>query len=493
MNPNTSADPRAGKPSLLSALGLFSTLMFVVGAVIGSGVFRKPGVMASQLGSPGLLLAVWLVAGLVTLIGALVNAEIAAMIPEAGGQYVFFHRMYGSFVAYLYGWASFAVIKCGAIASLSYVFAESLGKFIPLKQLSPSLAGVQFHVPFVGDIFPLADIGLKSTAAGLILVLTAVNWLGVRLGSAVQNVFTVAKVCVLCTIVVLALVLPDVGSVSHFTSASAGIHLEGLALWTGLAAAIQGAFWAYDGWNDVTYVAGEVKDPQRNLPRGLLGGMAIVMAIYLSINLAYAYVLPIDQMAASKLVAVDVIEKFRAGSGRWIALGIMISTFGAANSNVMGAARIYFSMARHGVFPSFLGRVHPRFHTPGASLWVQAVWSIALLFSGSFDNLTDMLIFVAWVFYGAGAFGVFILRRKEPTTPRPYRVPGYPWLPWAFVGFTSLFLVLTLHHDISQYRAAVAAGKPGMINAALGAFLVAAGTPIYAWYRWRDREVTRSV
>ena len=485
---NHQAEIRRANVGLLSALGLFSTTMFVVGAVIGSGVFRKPGVMASQIGSPELLFAVWLVAGLITLFGALVNAEIAAMIPEAGGQYVFFHRMYGSFVAYLYGWASFAVIKCGAIASLSFVFAESAGKFLNLPQFAPALAAFKIHLPFIGDIAPLADIGIKGVAALLVVVLTVVNYLGVKFGGAVQNVFTVAKIASLVTIISLAFFLPNIGQVANLTTTSSTIHLEGLALWAALAATIQGAFWAYDGWNDVTYVAGEVQNPQRNLPRGLILGMAIVIAIYLSINLAYAYVLPIDQMAASKLVAVDVADKFFSGGGRWIAVAIMVSTFGAANSNILGAARIYFSMARRNVFPALLGVAHPRFHTPAASLLVQASWSILLLFSGTFDTITDTLVFIAWIFYAAGAYGVFVLRRKEPDTPRPYKVPGYPWLPWIFVLFAVTFLGLTLYHDITNYHANVAAGKPGIINAAFWTFLVLLGTPVYFFYKAKGRR-----
>ena len=462
--------------------------MFVVGAVIGSGIFRKPGVMASQIGSPEMLFAVWLIAGVITLFGALVNSEIAAMIPEAGGQYVFFDRMYGSFVAYLYGWAMFSVVKCGAIAGLSFVFAESAGKFLMLPQLSAAASAFTIHLPFIGDLAPLADIGVKGVAALLIITLTTINYLGVKFGSLVQNIFAVAKMTALLSIILLAFLLPNIGQTTNLTTPSSTIHLEGLALWAGLAAAIQGAFWAYDGWNDVTYIAGELKHPQRDLPRGLLLGMAIVITLYLSINLAYAYVLPIDQMAKSKLVAVDVAEKFFQGGGKWIAVAVMISTFGAANSNILSAARVYFSMARRNVFPGILGTAHPRFHTPAWSLLVQAVWSILLLFSGTFDTITDMLIFIAWIFYAAGAYGVFVLRRKEPGTPRPYKVPGYPVLPWVFIVFAITFLVLTVYQDITNYRVALAAGKPAIINSAFGTFLVLLGTPIYFFYKSRKRN-----
>ncbi len=464
---------------LVRSLGLFSTVMFVVGSVIGSGVFAKPGLMASQVGSPLWLLTVWVVAGVVTLIGALVNSEIAAMIPEAGGQYVFFDRMYGSFPAYLYGWAAFAVLKTGALASLAFIFAQAASQFVTLPEFAPNIAAWSMHLPFIGDITPLANIGGKGLAASLILVLTAVNYLGVKFGSLVQNIFTIAKITALLLLISVAFFSPGVGQASNLTSPSATIHLQGLALIAALAAAVQGAFWAYDGWNDVTYLAGEIKEPQRNLPRGLIAGMLIVMTLYILCNLAYLYVLPIDKMATSKLVAVDVVEKCFQGGGKWIALAVMISTFGAANSNVFAPARVFLSMARHNVFPHFLGSVHPKFHTPTAALWVQGIWSILLVFSGTFDTITDTLVFVNWIFYAAAAYGVFVLRRKEPLTPRPYKVPGYPVLPWLLILFALTFLVLTIYNDTSHYYAAKAAGKSAIINSAFGAFLVLIGTPIY--------------
>ncbi|PYJ04487.1 MAG: hypothetical protein DME25_09915 [Verrucomicrobia bacterium] len=203
-------------------------------------------------------------------------------------------------------------------------------------------------------------------------------------------------------------------------------------------------------------------------------------------NLVYSYVLPIDEMAKSKLVAADVAEKCFSGGGRWIALGVMISTFGTANATILATARLYFSMARRNVFPQFIGRAHPRFHTPAASLVVQGIWSALLLFSGTFDTLTDTLIFVSWLFYAASAYGIFVLRRKEPDAPRPYRVPGYPWVPWIFILFAVLYLLFTIYNDITGYRAAVAAGKPAIINSAFGTALVLIGAPIYFFYRRRS-------
>jgi APA family basic amino acid/polyamine antiporter len=202
-------------------------------------------------------------------------------------------------------------------------------------------------------------------------------------------------------------------------------------------------------------------------------------------NVAYAYVLPVDQMAKSKLVAADVAEKCFAGGGRWIAAAVMISTFGTANAIILASARVYFSMARMNVFPRRLGNVHPRFHTPAASLVVQGIWSALLLFSGTFDTLTDTLIFVSWAFYAVGAYGVFVLRRREPDAPRPYKVPGYPFVPWLFILFALLYLAFTVYNDLLGYQAAVAAGKPALINSAFGTALVLVGAPVYFFFRAR--------
>lgn len=312
---------------------------------------------------------------------------------------------------------------------------------------------------------------------------TAVNYIGVKFGGLVQNIFTIAKVIAMALLFLGAFLLPTGGSVANLTTDSTLIHPSGLALFLALAAAMQGAFWAYDGWNKLTYIAGEIKEPQRNLPKGLIIGMLIVTAIYMLINLAYAYVLPVDVMAKSKLVAADVAEKCFAGGGRWIAAAVMISTFGTTNSIILASARVYFSMSRRNVFPKFLGTAHPKFHTPAASLIVQGIWSVLLLFSGTFDTLTDTLIFVSWIFYAMSAYGVFVLRRKEPNTPRPYRVPGYPVIPWIFIAFATLYLVLTVYNDLASYRDAVANGKPAIINCAFGLGLVLLGTPIYWFYR----------
>jgi APA family basic amino acid/polyamine antiporter len=477
--------PRPAQPSLIPALGLFSATMLVAGGVIGSGIFRKPGVMAAQVGSPELLLGVWLLAGVVSLLGTLSNAELASMMPHTGGQYVFLQRAYGPFVAFLYGWALLAVIQSGSIAALAAVFAEYTTRLVPLPEASPALAAFAFHLPLIGDVTPFKDLGVKALATVVIGVLTIVNYLGVRFGGVVQNVFSIAKMGAMVGLAVVVAVSPGVGHISNLTTASATIHPTGLAWWAAVAAALQGAFWAYDGWHKITYIGGELKSPQRDLPRSLILGILLVTGLYLLLSAVYSFVLPIDEMARSKLVAADVAERCLAGGGRWIALAVMISTFGAANAVILTSPRVYFSMGEDGMFPALLGRAHQRFHTPAASLLLQGVWSVLLLFSGTFDTLTDTLIFVSWFFYVANAGAVIVLRRRDPSAPRPFRVPWYPLVPVVFICFGLVYLVMTLGNDVTTYRKAVAAGQPALLNSAFGLALVLSGTPIFFYFRRR--------
>jgi len=333
---------------------------------------------------------------------------------------------------------------------------------------------------------------VKLLAVGVIVLLTTINYLGVRFGAAVQNIFTIAKVAGMLALFVAAFLPISGGNVGNLTAPGSVTSKSGLALVLAVAAALQGAFWAYDGWVKASYIAGEVRDAQRIVPRATVLGMFIVTAIYLLMNVAYCWVLPIDVMSQSKLVAADVANQIFSGGGKWVAVIVMISTFGANNAVILTSARVYFSMAQRNVFPAMLGRTHPRFHTPAASLVVQGLWSILLVFSGTFDMITDMLVFVAWIFYAAGAYGVFVLRRKMPDAPRPYKVPGYPWVPAIFVVFAAVFVALTLYNDITGFRAAAAAGKPALINSVFGIVLVLLGTPIYLAYRRRSERRTNT-
>jgi APA family basic amino acid/polyamine antiporter len=323
----------------------------------------------------------------------------------------------------------------------------------------------------------------------VILLLTIVNYAGVRFGGVVQNIFSIAKMTAMLGLAVTVIVMPGVGHFSNLVTDSQIVHPSGLAWWVALAGALQGAFWAYDGWQRITYIGGELKSPQRDLPRSLVLGILLVAGLYLLMSAIYSYVLPIDEMARSRLVAADVAERCFQGGGRWIAAAVMLSTFGAVNAIILTSARVYFSMGGDGMLPSLLGKAHPRFHTPAASLVVQAAWSLMLLLSGTFDTLTDTLIFVSWFFYAANAWAVVVLRRREPEAQRPFKVPLYPLVPALFVSFGLIYLVLTLCNDISAYRKAIATGHPAILNSALGAALVLSGTPIYFFYRWRNRRL----
>ncbi len=482
---------------LLRQIGLTAAVAFAVGAVIGSGIFRKPGVMAAQLGSPALLILVWVVAGIMTLFGALSIAEISGMFHEAGGQYIYFNKCYSPFVGYLYGWAVFVVIQTGSIASIAYVFSDSLGYFFRFPRFSPAWEAMALRIPGLGAITPFRFIGLKLCTIALILLLTLINYFGVRLGSAVQVMFTGLKVAVILTIVFLAFLFGH-GSLAHFTQSSIPAGTPFSAVFIACIVAMAGAFWAYDGWNNVTYLSGEIRDPQKNMPRTMFLSTVIFITVYILVNLAYIYIIPVKDMGArylaaeaggqSYLVATDVAESFlgRRG-GSLIAVAIMISTFGTVNGTIMMSARVYYAMAREKLFFRKLEEIHPRHHTPGPSLVVQGVWASVLVLSGTFDQLTDMLIFISWIFYAAGAYGVIILRRKMPATERPYRVWGYPAVPVLFIGFAQVYIVFTLYSDVQLFLS----GRAPMINSLMGVALVAVGIPGYVYWKRRRRENTK--
>ncbi len=290
---------------LIRGLGLVTTIAVVVGAVIGSGIFKKPTVMAQMLGSPELMLIVWLVAGLITLIGALTNAEIASFISETGGQYKFFEAMYGNFFAWLYGWAMFVVVQTGSIASISYIFSDYAQFFIKLPRFDEHLEhSIRIFIPFIGNIYPLANFGVKILTILLIFFLTFINIRGVVLGGSVSAIFTFMKVSAIVFLVFVAFGFGN-GDFNNFWKDTEAYSKGNLNLFTGIMVALSAAFWAFDGWNNITYVAGEVKNPRRTIPLALTIGTIIVIAVYILINLAYLYILPIDKIANSTLVAAD--------------------------------------------------------------------------------------------------------------------------------------------------------------------------------------------
>jgi len=462
------------RTELVRGLGVTAAVMIVAGSMIGSGIFRKPATMAGQLMSPELLIIVWIVAGAFTFIGALTNAEIAGMIDATGGQYVYFKKMYGNATAFFYGWSILAVIQTGSQAAIAYVFAEYLGYFFKYPQFSHAIQSFYIYIPVIGKIQPLLNFGTKAVAIICILFLTGVNYFGVIFGGVVQTIMTSIKIA---SILILAILLFIVGSGSfanvytNFTIPS-NVSNNLIALF-GLALA--GAFWAYDGWNNVTFVAGEIKQPQRNVPRALLLGTLIVMGVYVLINIAFLYVLPVKVMAKSPLVAASAAQViFGASGASIISIAVIISTFGALNGSILSTARVQFAMARDNLFFKSIGKIHPKFGTPHVSLLVQGIWSCVLVMSGTFDTITDYVIFAAWLFYGLGAFGVFVLRKKMPDTPRPYKVWGYPVVPAIFVIFSALFLLNTIISDTSE--------------AAMGLLLILLGLPIYFYWKYKTKN-----
>jgi APA family basic amino acid/polyamine antiporter len=479
---------------LVREMGLLAAVAAGVGSIIGSGIFKKPALMASQLGSPELLILVWVVAGIMTLFGALSIAEISGMFQDPGGQYIYFNKGYNRFVGYLYGWAVFIVIQTGSLAAISYVFSDSLGFFFKFPRLPAAWESFAVPIPGVGSMTPFKSIGLKLATVGLIAFLTWINYLGVKFGSAIAIVFSTLKVAVLAAIVILAFSLGH-GSLANFTeSAPLAAAAGSSSVFLMFIMAMAGAFWAYDAWINLTYMSGEIRNVQRNLPKAMAMTVLIVIVVYVLINLAYIYVIPVSTMASryseSYLVAVDVAGSFLGTwGGAAIAIAIMISTFGAVNSIAMMSARVYFAMAREKLFFRKLGDIHPRYRTPGKALIVQGVWGSVLVFSGTFDQLTDMLIFVSWIFYALAAASVFTLRRRMPDAPRPYRVWGYPVTPILFVLFAAVYIVFTLYSDIANY----AAGRAPIINSLMGLVWVALGVPGYVyWSRKRKREESLS-
>lgn len=461
------------------AIGFWSATAIIVGCIIGSGIFMKPAVMAAQVSSPVWLLLTWVVAGLISLFGALIYAELGTMFPQTGGLYIYFKYMYGDFVAFLYGWGAFAVINSASVSAIAFVCAQYADYFLRLPHLPAATEQAWvWHIPLLGNLYPLQNLGVKMLAIVLVLGLTFFNYLSVKAGNILQVVATVIKVGVI-VMLVAGIFLSGNGTAQHFI-APAAHPKEGWNLVGGLVAALTGAFMAYDGWINLTFVGGEIRSPQKNIPRSLLTGVLVCITVYLLINLAYLYILPVDAMAASPLVAEDAISiALGKTSGAIVAALIVICTFGAINGNTLAVSRVTYAMGRDKLFFAWTGKEHPRFHTPGNALWLHGIWSSLLIISGSFDMLADMFTFVAWVAYLAGAVGVFLLRKKMPLQARPYKVWGYPLVPLLFIGFAAFYVISTVWNDISRYMA----GETAVINSLLGLAITALGAPLYMYFR----------
>ena len=421
-------------------LGFLDSLSIVVGNVIGSAIFLGANSVAQSLPSGPLIVAAWVFAGAISLFGALAFAELGAMMPETGGQYVHMRETFGRFWAFLFGWALFLVIRSGGTAALAVGFSIYLGYFLPLEIWGRKLAAV-------------AIVGL----------LTYVNYRGVVLSAGVQKAFTFLKVLGL-GIVIVGVFASPVRQPVEWSSGPLSISNFGVALIACL--------WAYQGWFALSWVAGEVKGPERNLPLALGAGVGIVIAVYVMANLAYMKVLPVPEIAHTERVAAAAAERAMGSVGAAIvSLTILLSIISSLNSGFLSAPRVYFAQARDGLFFQSFGAVHPRYVTPYIAVLAQGVWSAVLAASGSYEKLFSYVIFTSWIFYAMTVAGVFVLRRKYPDLPRPYRVWGYPWAPALFVGMALAFLVNTL------------LTKPG--PALMGLAIIATGVPAY-WF-WARR------
>ncbi len=436
---------------LVRSLTLGAATILVVSSVIGSGVYKKVAPMSAELLSPSLVLWAWVLAGIISLCGALSNAEMAGMMADSGGEYVYFRRIYGRFMAFLWGWSTFAVIKTAAVSSIAYVFTQSLNAIVPLPHLPESIENIEFLV-----FKPFENAGVKAVTIALILILTFLNSRG---------------------LIVLSGLFFGGGSIANFKTPSVEYVPQS---WTdfgfikAMFAALLAAFWAYEGWNTVGFLGGEIKDPRRNLPLARFSGMLIIIGAYAAVNFTYLYVLPIDELIGSfrdqnEIAAVTVIRHFAGDFGAVvISIIISITTLGCTNATILMPPRVYYAMAKDGLFFPRAAEIHPQYHTPNPALWIQGIWACLLVLSGSFDQLTDMLIFAAFFFYGATAFGVFVMRRREPDAERPYKVWGYPVVPALFVLFCVALIFITC---INHPR-----------EAGIGVVLMLTGIPFYLYW-----------
>jgi len=458
--------PNEEATGLVKGLGVFGATSVVAGTMIGTAIFVVPGIMLQQVGSPPMVLVVWVAAGVLSLFGALSYAELGAALPQAGGEFVYMHRAYGPLFGFLYGWTQFIIAKTASIAAIATGFVIYLAYFFP--GLHETVWGASIRLGAHG--FELRLTGLQIGSTLMVLLLSGLNILGVRRSGTVQTLFTASKLLVLAILIVLGLTYGH-GSWQGFHPFFAGGGHAGLLAAFGVATV--SALWAYDGWNNLSMVAGEVKDPQRNVPLALIGGALLVLVVYVMVNLAYFYVLPASQVLGTSTVASDAARLFLGkGGGAFIAVGVMISTFATLNGSILAGSRIPYATAREGLFPAGLGAVNPRFHTPAVSLAWQAMIAGLFTLTGGYQSLYTKAIFSEFLFYAFCTAGVFVLRRREPDLPRPYRTWGYPLVPALFVILAVCLLVNTFW----QQRA----------DSMWGVMLVGSGIPAYwIWRAWK--------
>jgi APA family basic amino acid/polyamine antiporter len=501
---------------MVQSLGLFSSTALVIGSMIGSGIFIVGADIARGTDSPALYLGAWVVTAVLTMIGALSYGELAAMMPKAGGQYVYLREALGPLWGFLYGWTLFLVIQTGTIAAVCVAFGKFLGVFFPAISTTHWLVHIA-HVPSL-RVGPMVlgnmDIGLNTanlTGIIVLCLLAVVNVFGVKLGALIQNVFTSAKALSMAALILLTFSVgrnrtawaANFGSGwSEFWKNAGWSSLHPIQVGIGgpivlvnlaviLAAVQVGSLFSSDAWNSITFTAGEVKNPKRNIPLSLVLGTGFVSAVYFLASFGYILVLPMHgdphgatvlargvQYAAEDRVATAALEQIFSSGGAWLMAGaILISTFGCANGLTLAGARVYYAMSRDGLFFKSVGKLHPRYKTPAAGLLVQAVWAIFLCLSGSYGQLLDYIIFAALFFYILTILALFVLRFKRPDAPRPYKALGYPFLPALYIVLAAWICIVLLRYK-PQYT------WPGMI-------LVLLGIPVYLfWSRQSKGEAS---
>ncbi len=452
-------------PQLVRGLTLTDAISLVIGTIIGTGIFLKTTVMTQQVGSPEMVLLVWVAAGLLSLAGALTYAELGGMLPKAGGDYVYLRTAYGDLPAFLFGWMRFAVGATGSIAALAAGFAifftALVGLNAPWFQHTFQLFGGQFVWQF----------GWAQVVAVLaIAVFSVINCGGVVFGGRTQTILTISKV--LGIVIIIAGVYLFTPGVS-WQQLSGEFRTQNLSVIQAFGAAMLAALWAYEGWNNMPMAAGEIEQPGKNVPRALIFGSLVVMAIYLLTNLAYFHALPVNEIAAANTaypVATKAVATFLGSTGAtFVALAIMISIIGALNGSILTNSRVPFAMARDGLFPKKIAELNEKSRVPVRAIVIQAVWASALALLGTFDQLTNYAIFATWIFYILTTSAVFVLRRKMPEAERPYKTLGYPVTPVIFILVGFWLLVNTL--------------QTNPLEAGVGLFLIALGLPVYFYFR----------
>ena len=445
----TVKDSTASSAELPRELTLLDSTMINVGSMIGSGIFIVPAAITLQLQASSLVVLAWIIGGIVSLCGALSIAELGALMPRTGGQYVYLREAYGPLWGFLYGWSAFLVINTASIAAVAATCAAYCGYF-----------------------FPLSPVASKLVAVFSIILLTAINCFGIRFGTVMQNGFSLVKIGSLAALALFCFLLTG-GTLSNFSPVLPSLPFGNMAGAMGLA--LISVLWSYDGWIEITYVAGEIKNPQRTLPRSLILSTVIVILVYVVLNVGYMYTLSLAEISHSSLVASDSALKVLGTTGAaFVALAVIISTFGANNGFILTSPRIYYAMAREGLFFKWLATLHPKYRTPIPSLIVQAILSIALILSGTYDQLITYVVFASWVFYAMSVGGVFLLRRRSPLTVRPYNVWGYPVTPIVFIVFSLWLVANSIMEDPK--------------DSLVGIVIVLLGIPAYLF--WKKRNTT---